>query len=345
MSRRKTLLFTFLGIILSNALAVGVLELLLRLFYPQETLYPRWAFSPQYCSTVYPKVRMVHERPGRWRFVYTINELQYRGNAYTPFDNEAHPSVVVLGDSYTFGAGVDDGEEYASILERELGGSERVINLGIGGWGLTQEIRRYFDFGARYRPRAVILQFSANDPRDNLKCAITEVRDGKFQFHDSGEGIYRIKDLLSRSWIQKSQIYNLFRDRIYRLMESRVVEKERATLDSGRSGTAESAEERVYVELLTHFAESLHGSGVKLVFLSVNGQLEGFPEIAAEVRQLQEAGLLRYVDAAEWLEGESDYSSPEGHLLGVKAHRIIGERLAELVREDWSRESQAARIP
>ena len=345
MSKPRKALFTILGFLLSTVFAIAILELLLRSFYPQEALYPRWAFSPQYCSTVYPDVRMVHERAGRWRFVYTINNLRYRGAALPPADNYAQPNIVVLGDSYTFGAGVNDGEEYASVLERELGGSFRVINLGIGGWGLTQEIRRYDDFGARYKPKAVILQFSANDPRDNLKCAITEIRDGHFEFRDTSEGIYRIKELLSRSWIQKSQIYNLFRDRIYRLMESRVVEKERATLDRGRISSAESAEERVYVELLRHFAEDLHGSGISLIFLSVNGQLEGFPEIAAEVKRLQQENLLQYVDVAEWLKGESDYSSPEGHLWGAKAHRIIGERLAELLRPGVSPDPQAPRTP
>ncbi|MCI0657213.1 MAG: SGNH/GDSL hydrolase family protein [Acidobacteria bacterium] len=344
MSKPRKALFTILGFLLSSVFAIAILELLLRSFYPQETLYPRWAFSPQYCSTAYPDVRMVHERPGRWRFVYTINDLRYRGTALPLSNNTTQPNIVVLGDSYTFGAGVNDGEEYASVLERELGGSFRVINLGIGGWGLTQEIRRYDDFGARYKPKAVILQFSANDPRDNLKCAITEFRDGRFEFRDTSEGIYRVKELLSRSWIQKSQIYNLLRDRIYRLMESRVVEKERATLGGGIS-SAESAEERVYVELLRRFAEDLHGNGVGLVFLSVNGQLDSFPEIAGEVRRLQEEGLLRYIDAAEWLKGESDYSSPEGHLWGAKAHRILGKRLAELLRAGVSRDPQAAPTP
>ena len=335
MSRRKTVLFPILGALLSTAFAVTILEFLLRLFYPQETLYPRWAFSPQYCSTVYPDVRMVHERPGRWRFVYSINGLRYRGNPFPPAGEYARPNLVVLGDSYTFGAGVNDGEEYASVLERELRGSARVINLGIGGWGLTQEIRRYHDFGALYRPKVVILQFSANDPRDNLKCAITSVRGGHFEFHDSGEGIYRIKELLSRSWIQKSQIYNLFRDRLYRLMESRVVERERTVADSGRVATGESAEQRVYVELLEAFAQDLHANGIKLIFLSVNGQLEGFPDIAAQVKRLQAEGILEYVDAADWLKGESEYSSPEGHLWGAKAHRIIGEHLGELVRSEF----------
>jgi len=343
--RRKTALFTILGILLSTGIAVAILELLLRLFYPQETLYPRWAFSPQYCSTVYPGVRMVHERPGRWRFVYTINGLRYRGRVFPPSRSNTQPNIVVLGDSYTFGAGVNDGEEYASVLERELAGSDRVVNLGIGGWGLTQEIRRYYDFGALYRPRVVILQFSANDPRDNLKCAITQVRDGQFQFHDSSEGIYRIKDLLSRSWIQKSQIYNLFRDRLYRLMESRVVESERAAVDRGSSSAAETAEERVYIELLRPFAEDLRASGVKLVFLSVNGQLASFPEIAAEVTRLQEEGLLRYFDAADWLKGENDYSSPEGHIWGSKAHQIIGKRLTEVVRNEIDVGSPGIRNP
>jgi hypothetical protein len=125
------------------------------------------------------------------------------------------------------------------------------------------------------------------------------VHDGHFRFHDSNQGIYRIKELLSRSWIQKSQIYNLFRDRLYRLMESRVVENERAAVDRGSSSSAESAEERVYVELLRPFAEDLHASGVKLVFLTVNGQLEGFPEIAGEVRRLQEEGLLGFARLGE----------------------------------------------
>jgi hypothetical protein len=328
---RRTALFTLLGFVLSTLLAVAALEIALRLFYPQETLRPRWAYSPQYCFTVYPDVRMVHERPGRWRFVYTTNRDRYRGKI-VPFPGDHYRvTVVVLGDSYSFGAGVQDDEVYSATLQAGLPESYQVVNLGIGGWGLTQEIRRYYDFGARYAPRFVILQFSANDPEDDLKCPVTQVIGGKFVFRDSHEEIYSIKEYLSKSILQKSQIYNLFRNRIYRLAAWRLVERERERLPSSTRGAA-APEEQIYANLLEAFARDLHKSEVQLLLISVNGQLEEFPAIASKVHGLEAAGFLRYFDAADWLRSMEDYASPEGHLWGARAHRILGKRLSEVIQ-------------
>jgi len=329
----RTVLFTLLGFALSTLLALAVLELLLRLFYPQETLRPRWAYSPAYCFTVYPDVRMVHERPGRWRFVYTTNADRYRGKL-VPLAGGADESVIViLGDSYTFGAGVQDEEVYSAVLQKDLGSAYRVINLGIGGWGLTQEIRRYYEFGARFHPRVVVLQFSGNDPEDDLKCPVTVLREGQFRFQESTQGIYRIKEVLSRSIIQESQIYNLFRDRIYRLLAARLVTREREGQRS--AGVAPGAgDEGLYAQLLEAFATDLHAQGVRLILVSVNGQLGGFPRIASEALSLEGKGLLQSFDAADWLKDIRDYASPEGHLWGARAHAMIGRRLAEIVRAE-----------
>jgi hypothetical protein len=324
--------------------AIAVLEIALRLFYPQVTLSPRWAYSPQYCTTAYPDARMVHERPGRWRFVYTINADRNRGPRLFLPRNDSKPLIVVLGDSYSFGVGVADGEEYAEVLERDLHGAAHVLNLALGGWGLTQEIRRYYDFGALYDPRVVILQFSANDPEDNLKCPVAELRDGRFVFHDSHAGVFRIKDLLSRSLIQKSQIYNLVRDRLYRLMAGRVIEKNRSRQAAGGAAVA-GMDETNHARLLEAFARDLHARGVRLVLVTVNGQLREFPRIEEKVEELESDGLLRFADAADWLEGEADYASPEGHLWGVRAHRVLGQRLAEIVAADLTPGPAAAPGP
>jgi hypothetical protein len=339
---RRTALFTLLGFALSTLLALAALEIGLRLVYPQETLRPRWAYSPQYCFTVYPNVRMVHERLGRWRFVYTTNAQRYRGRLVPATPDGQESFVVVLGDSYTFGAGVDDEEVYAAVLQRALGNSYRVLNLGIGGWGLTQEIRRYHDFGADTHPRAVVLQFSGNDPEDDLKCPVTVLRDGVFAFRDSTEGIYRIKEYLSRSIIQKSQIYNLFRDRIYRLLASRLLERGRQEMGGGQGGTDA---EQIYAEMLAAFAKDLHARGVRLFFLSVNRQLAGFPTIAKEVGALEKQDLLRSFDAGDWLKDAASYASPEGHLWGAKAHAIIGARLAGVIRGESTDEPRASQSP
>ena len=320
---------------------MAVLEIALRLLYPQVTLSPRWAYSPRYCATAYPGVRMVHERPGRWRFVYTINADRNRGPRLPLPRGDSKPTIVVLGDSYSFGAGVADGEEYAEVLERDLNGAAHVLNLAVGGWGLTQEIRRYYDFGALYDPRVVILQFSANDPEDNLKCPVTRLREGRFEFHDSHAGVFRIKDLLSRSLIQKSQIYNLVRDRLYRLMAGRVIEKSRSSLAAGGASTA-GLDETNHARLLEAFARDLHARGIRLVLITVNRQLQAFPRIEEAVGRLESDGLLSFADAADWLEGEGDYASPEGHLWGSRAHRVLGERLAQIVAADLTPGAGAA---
>ena len=326
-------LYGCLTLAASTLAAMAVLEIALRLFYPQVTLSPRWAYSPQYCTTAYPGARMVHERAGRWRFVYTINADRNRGPRLPLPRRDAKPLIVVLGDSYSFGAGVADGEVYAEVLERELHSAAHVLNLAVGGWGLTQEIRRYYDFGALYDPRVVILQFSANDPEDNLKCPVAELRDGRFVFHDSHAGLFRIKDLLSRSLIQKSQVYNLVRDRLYRLAAGRVIAESRSRLAAGDAGSSR-LDEAHHARLLEAFARDLNARGVRLVLVTVNGQLRQFPGIEETVERLESDGLLRFVDAADWLQGEGDYASPEGHLWGARAHRVLGERLAGMIASD-----------
>jgi len=268
---------------------------------------------------------MVHEKPGRWRFVYSINSLSCRGSELPVARHYDQPNIVVLGDSYTFGAGVDDGDEYPAVMERKLAGKANVINLGVGGWGLTQEIRRYYELGRLYQPGAVVLQFSANDPLDDLKCPVTEVVGDRFVFHDTHEPLFRLKNILSRSALQKSQIYNLFRDSVYRLFEARILKSNRIRRSGGRSPNADEA---IYVGLLERFVKDLGSHGVRVVFITVNGQLKGFPMVRGAVVRLAADGFLEFHDAAEWLDGEASEPSPEGHLWGRSAHGIIGEKLA-----------------
>jgi lysophospholipase L1-like esterase len=332
-SRTTQVAYAVVALTLSSLFALTLAEIGLRLAFPQESLAPRWNFSSRYCLLPFPSVRMVHERPGRWRFTYTTNADGNRGpdTAEGPF---AGATVVTLGDSYTFGQGVNDGEEYPAVLARRLATSTRVVNLGVPGWGLTQEIRRYHDFGMRYRPGTVILQFSANDPEDDLRCPVTELRDGRFAFRDTEEGIFRIKSYLSRSVIQKSQVYNLFRDSIYQLFAMLTVARTRATMAPPTDAAQGPLEQRVYSDLLRHFAEELAGQGVHLIFLSVNRQLTGFPLIERTVDSLAADGRLTAVDGATWLDGTTNYGSPEGHLWGAPAQAIIGDRLAALITRE-----------
>ncbi len=80
-----------------------------------------------------------------------------KGDAYRIFG---------LGDSFTFGWGVEQDQTYLSLLRRklenELGRKVEAFNLGVWGYGTIQEIKVFRMFQA-YRPDLVILQFYARD--------------------------------------------------------------------------------------------------------------------------------------------------------------------------------------
>jgi hypothetical protein len=63
--------------------------------------------------------------------------------------------ILSFGDSNTFGLGVADGEEFSALLNNALGTEASVVNLGVPGWGLTSEIRAYYEFGRLFSTRGL----------------------------------------------------------------------------------------------------------------------------------------------------------------------------------------------
>lgn len=336
LSRPKKLVFFILLSALALTVMIGLCEIAIRFLSPVETLHPRYRFSPEYGLSLFESTTMTHSRPGKFEFRYTVNSRGYRGPVHDPGPWRGEMTIVVLGDSYAFGIGVEDGEEFASRMGDELGENVRVVNLGNPGWGLTQQIRRYMEYGRLFEPDLVVLVFCANDPEDNLGYKVTtlagEGSSEAFVFRDSERRFGWTKKYLSRSVLQKSQTYNLFRNSIYSFFKDRAVREAELTMKKQARSPAPTME-RFYFELLDRFTEVLADDGTDLLMISVNGQLAEFPWLMEQVRAMDVSGRLDYVEVARWFAGQSDYSSPEGHLWGAKGHAIVGERLARYIRE------------
>jgi hypothetical protein len=75
--------------------------------------------------------------------------------------------IVAVGDSFTFGIGVDHGERYTELLERSLPRLE-VINLGVNAYGTDQELRALEVEGLRYGPDLVLLQACLVNDLDDI---------------------------------------------------------------------------------------------------------------------------------------------------------------------------------
>ena len=76
-------------------------------------------------------------------------------------------NIMVLGDSVTFGIGVNNGETYPDCLENILGNKYNVLNFGVGGWGFAEYYLTYKKYVRDVNPILIIMGvFPSNDFND-----------------------------------------------------------------------------------------------------------------------------------------------------------------------------------
>jgi hypothetical protein len=97
------------------------------------------------------------------------NRWGFRGKAH-PEERTGRPRVLVLGDSFVWGYGVEEGQLFTDLLERESVPPIEVINLGVSGYGTDQELLLWREQGRRFRPDVVLLVVTPyTDLLDNVR--------------------------------------------------------------------------------------------------------------------------------------------------------------------------------
>lgn len=104
--------------------------------------------------------------------------------------------VLFSGDSYAFGWGVSTEETAAShldeMLHEESGGGRRLVNLGVGGYGIFQSaarMQRFLDDRPTADVRAVVFVHFANDAADNARSDTLAAYLGYRRLVDPGSAI------------------------------------------------------------------------------------------------------------------------------------------------------------
>jgi len=111
---------------------------------------------------------------------FSSNSLGLRG---PELGDKEKPRLLALGDSFTWGWGVPQGEEWIHWVGQELGNAGvkvETINAGVNGYGTESALRLLERIGPEVQPDIVLLGFFANDYTDNLLGAtgIYTVRGG-----------------------------------------------------------------------------------------------------------------------------------------------------------------------
>lgn len=94
-----------------------------------------------------------------------VNSLGWRDKEYSIEKPENTTRIIVLGDSFVFGEGVEENESWTNILEETLNQNPKketnyeVISMGIGGYTTDSEFLHYKNKGIKYNPYLVILGY------------------------------------------------------------------------------------------------------------------------------------------------------------------------------------------
>jgi hypothetical protein len=93
----------------------------------------------------------------------------------------AGKGIAVIGDSHTMGWGVQDEEAYAAELQRLT--SRPVFNLGVASYGTVRELERLEKSGVLDRVDTVILQYCADDLKENQANRINSAAENRKKFN------------------------------------------------------------------------------------------------------------------------------------------------------------------
>lgn len=101
---------------------------------------------------------------------------------YAPAPEAGRRRIVALGDSFTWAGEVPYSQTYTALLEEALPGSE-VINLGVHGWGVDQQLLYLRRRGLGLQPELVTLGFYEDDYSRN-----------RLQFRDYAKPRFLLED-------------------------------------------------------------------------------------------------------------------------------------------------------
>jgi hypothetical protein len=265
----RSFFFTIICVLLSLLVAFAVAEVAVRHFSPQEVGPVRFACLPELGDIPVPGQQGERRLPGVFAFRYSNNSLGWRGRREYREKKPADYRVLFLGDSFTYGLGVNDDQTFAAQVEKDLLAgrlSVEVLNAGAPGKGTDYALKCFQTVGRKFHPDLTVLGFFCNDFQDNARGEYYNIgRRGELQVKPLNCDRGSIKTLLDRlpayNWlISWSQAANLVKQAGVEALINRgrqsgpdATQGLVVSYDRGASGYATAANKpltRIYVEQL-----------------------------------------------------------------------------------------------
>ncbi len=232
-----------------------------------------------------------------------IGARGFRGEWPTPDPDRRR--VLVLGDSFAFGWGVDAGASLCGVLA-ELEPDWQVFNAAVSGYGTDQQVLLLETLRAELLPDAVVTVFCRNDLEENLSKRAHGRRKPWFTLGERGElELHGVP--VEEGWLEgRSQLVRALRKQLWPVE---------------RVARGEEHAWRMTEALLEALAQR---AGAPLFVVSDQERLAA---------QAARSAALHHLDTREALRelGSAAHFPRDGHWTPA-AHRAVGEHLARTLR-------------
>jgi len=332
----KKIVLAFAGIFSSVLASLFLLEIGLRVFHPQQESMRWFTSSARYGFTLKKNFTQDYAYTGH-DFVMRVstNSFGHRHREYdeSDFQEKRVKKILLAGDSYVFGHGVNIGEHFATHLEALLektGNPFSLINSGVGGWGTLQQAAYLKDHLTVFNPDYIVLVFCGNDPDDDDKYRAGMKDNEKGLVYFPGKIFLRDHSHLYRFLFYRFSIY------LHRLM----LEKKRGQ-DNRATGNNRQGADTITKEQWARSVETIKTFHKAYLNINPNGilfLLSTRPWVDAHRRNLGAAAdgnQLLYIDLYSdtvHLPDDKRRSEHDAHWSEL-LHRIYAQKLYREIME------------
>lgn len=298
------------------------------------------------------------------------NSHGFRDKEYQLIKGKGIKRVIVLGDSFTWGWGVEQEEIFCEVAEREMENTE-FINLGQNAYGTAQELLILKKHGLKFAPDLIVVAFYNNDLYENygvnksVRIPYFSLEDGKLKLTHRPQPqstTEKIKTKLKNHFL----LYHLVNHRLalLKMQRKKYVEKQRKKYAEryGISGYffKDDSEEIINAWSITEalLKEINDLSNKRLLIMYIPTRLQVEDDTYQEALKLSnidggEIDLLRpnkllsrisdrhgisFLDLTQYFREEykknvSIYFEHDGHMT-KEGHRLAGKKLREKIEAD-----------
>lgn len=327
-------------------------EIFLRIFAP-EPILPRYV-----CATSYgirgnePNRNYWHITP-EYRINIQTNSKGIRTDEEIPYEKtNGIKRIVLLGDSFGIGYGVNLEETFSEQMKKFLGEAGikcEVVNLSVSGHGTAEQLITLREEGLQYQPDLVLLAWQGSDLADNIRANLFQLKNGRLVRKSKTylPGVktreFLFQFAIYRWMAEHSHLYSCVRENTAHLVKYKMLPAIRSLSNAGKptqdlsvdaKESATAYRRNLAIALLEEIKQECVSNGAKFLIFNVPASLSRtefkliFP---VDDKETEGFNVFCPIKLFKDQNGEKLYwEKSHGHFTPLGC-RIVGEGLAKFI--------------